>query len=247
MVPEAPDLAQNRLLALLPPEDRDCICRWLEPVDLLPRQVLIAAGAAFGHIYFPVSGAASLLASADGAVLEIGLIGREGMVGLPALFDAGISPNMSVTIQIPGMALRMPAQALRAELDRNAALRALLLRYTATLLCQVAQSAICNRLHGVEQRLARWLLMAQDRAESDLLPLTQEYISLMLGVRRPGVTVAAGNLAKAGLIRGAYGRIVILDRKGLEANACGCYAVIREQVDRLFVRHKKDADDRAGP
>ena len=246
MLPDALDLTQNRLLAALPPEDRDRLCRRLEPVDLLPRQVLVAAGAAFEHIHFPVSGVASLLAAADETVLEIGLIGREGMVGLPVLFGTAASPNMSVAVQIPGMALRMSAEALRTDLDRNAAFRALLLRYAEALLCQIAQSAICNRLHGVEQRLARWLLMAQDRAEADLLPLTQEYISLMLGVRRPGVTVAAGNLAKAGLIRGAYGRIVILDRKGLEASACGCYGVVRRHFERLLAEHRLTPPDRAG-
>ena len=234
MSSKAPDPASNHLLATLAAADRDRLRPHLEPVDLLPRQALATPDAPITSVVFPLSGALSLLAAADEAVLEVALVGREGMIGLPVVLGTAVGLNMRVTVQVPGTALRLSADLLRAELERNAAFRALLLRYAQALFSQVMQSAICNRLHPVEERLARWLLMTRDRADDDELPLTQEFISLMLGVRRPGVTVAAGVLHKAGLIRCSYGRITVTARERLEASACGCYRIVREQYERLL-------------
>ncbi len=169
----------------------------------------------------------------DGDSAEVGLIGPEGMIGL-AILLGGDRDGFEILVQVPGTALRMGAGAFREELDRIPALRSVLHRYALAHFEQVARSAACNGRHHVEQRLARWLLMAHDRVEGDEFPMTHEFMSMMLGVRRAGITVAAGTLQKAGLIRYERGRMEITDRPGLETAACECYGIARRAYDRLL-------------
>jgi CRP-like cAMP-binding protein len=175
----------------------------------------------------------SLLAPlAGGELLEVGVVGREGLVGLPVLLGEDSSTTEAL-VQAPGTAWRVPAAELRRALETGAALRALLLRYVLAFHVQVAQTAACNARHALEERFARWLLMAHDRAEGDAFPLTQEFAAMMLGVRRAGVSVAAAVLQKAGAIAYAHGRVAVLDRAGLEAASCECYGTVRRQFERL--------------
>jgi CRP-like cAMP-binding protein len=169
----------------------------------------------------------------DGDAAEVGMIGREGMIGLPVLLGADFD-DIEAMVQSPGTALRMDAAAFRAELDRAPAFRALLLRYALVHHGQVARTAACNGRHHTDQRLARWLLMAHDRATKDEFPMTHEFLSMMLGVRRAGISVAAGQLHKAGLIRYERGCIEVTDRPGLEAAACECYGIVRRARDALL-------------
>jgi CRP-like cAMP-binding protein len=169
----------------------------------------------------------------NGAMIEVGMIGNEGFVGVPVLLGAETSP-LETTVQIPGSALRMQAGAFRDELSRRSTLLGLLLRYTQALHVQVSLSAGCNGRHTLPERLARWLLMARDRASSDDLPLSHEFLSMMLGVRRAGVTVTVGTLKSAGLINNSHGRVTIIDRQGLEAASCECYRTVRTEYERLL-------------
>jgi CRP-like cAMP-binding protein len=169
----------------------------------------------------------------DGAAQEVGVIGTEGVVGLAIVMGADSSP-LEALVQGRGTAMRVPAPALRAAFDRSPALRAALLRYMQAFHLQVTQTAACNGRHPIEQRLARWLLMAHDRVEGDRFPMTQEFLSMMLGVRRAGISVAAGILQKTGTIDYARGCITVLDRPGLETASCGCYHAVRRQFDRLL-------------
>ena len=225
---------RNRLLAALPPEDLARLWPRLQPVELVFRQVLHAPEQPITTIYFPETGYVSRLAPLDdGDSAEVGLIGSEGMTGL-AILHSGDSDSFELMVQVPGTALSLGAAAFREALDSIPSLRALLLRYALAHFEQVARTAACNNLHHTEQRLARWLLMAHDRVEGDKFPMTHEFLSMMLGVRRAGVTVAAGTLQKAGLIRYAAGRMEITDRPGLEAAACECYGIARRAHDRLL-------------
>jgi CRP-like cAMP-binding protein len=225
---------RNRLLAALPPEDLAQLWPRLQPVELAIRQVLHGPEQPIGSVYFPETGYISRLAYMDdGDAAEIGLIGPEGMVGLAVLLGAD-RDGFEIMVQVPGSALRMDATAFREELDRIPTLRSLLLRYALAHFEQVARTGACNGRHLVEQRLARWLLMAHDRIEGDEFPMTHEFLSMMLGVRRAGITVAAGSLQKAGLIRYERGRMAITDRAGLEAAACECYGIARRAYDRLL-------------
>ncbi len=226
---------RNRLLAALAPEDRAALAPHLEPVALGVGQVLAGPGEAFAHVYFPETAVLSVIARmADGAGVEVGTVGNEGLAGVSVLLDTEASPNETLA-QIPGAALRVPAAAFTAAVDARPGLRRLLHRYAQAYLTQVAQGAACNRLHGIEARCARWLLMTHDRVGgADAFPLTQEFLAIMLGVRRAGVTVAAGALQDAGLIRYRRGGIRVLDRAGLGAAACECYGVVRRQFDRLL-------------
>jgi CRP-like cAMP-binding protein len=169
----------------------------------------------------------------NGAMIEVGMIGSEGFVGVPVLLGAETSP-LEAMVQIPGSALRMQTSAFRDELGSRPALLQLLLRYTQALHIQVSLSAGCNGRHTLPERLARWLLMARDRASSDDLPLSHEFLSMMLGVRRAGVTVTVGTLKSAGLINNSHGRVTIIDRQGLEAASCECYRTVRTEYDRLL-------------
>src|SRR5215217_6498359 len=226
---------RNRLLAALPPEALARLWPRLEPVELPFRRVLHAAGEPIAAVWFPETGYVSALAyMEDGDAAEVGMVGREGMVGLPVLLGAECD-DIEAMVQSPGTALRMDARAFRAELDRAPAFRTLLLRYALVHHGQVARTAACNGRHHTDQRLARWLLMAHDRtAGNDEFPMTHEFLSMMLGVRRAGITIAAGQLQKAGFIRYERGCIEVTDRPGLESVACECYGMARRASDILL-------------
>ena len=230
----SPKPTRNRLLAALPREDYERLEAKLEPVSLDLKQPLYEPGVPIEHVYFPSACVISLLMDVgDGGMIEVGTTGNEGVVGLPVFLGADEMPGRALC-QIPGDAFRMEAGAFREEADRPGRLRELLLRYTQALFNLVAQTAACNRGHSVEERCARWLLITQDRVESDRFPMTQEFMGQMLGVRRATVNVAAGMLQKAGFIAYTRGRIRVLDRPGLESAACECYGRIRAEFDRLL-------------
>ena len=225
---------RNRILAALPAGEYERIARKLERVDLETRQVLYDVDRPIEHVYFPENAVASVLSiTADGSSIETATVGREGLVGL-ALFLGADSTPAQAFCQIPGQALRMKAGAFRAYAARSRSLHALLHRYTQALLTLVAQSSACNRLHTMEARCARWLLHTRERVGADEFPMTHRFLSQMLGVRRATVTVAAGALQKAGLIEYTMGTIRVLDRAGLEAASCECYAIITRDFDWLL-------------
>lgn len=218
----------NRLLAALPRDEYDRLRPDLGAVQFSKSKVIYETGDTARHIYFVQSGLLSLLSTTqDGEVIEVGMVGNEGVVGLPALLGVGEMPYR-VMAQLPAVALRIKAEVLRAEFKRGDQLQSVLLRYTHVLLTQLAQSAVCNHYHTVEQRLARWLLVSRDRVHSDTFHLTHDLIANMLGVPRTGVTMAAGALQRARLISYSRGKITILDEHGLEAAACECYQVYKK-------------------
>jgi CRP-like cAMP-binding protein len=226
----------NGLLAALP----DAIWqRWsaeLEAVELQLGQVMYEPGGTLSHVYFPTTAIVSLLyVMKNGASAEIAVVGNEGLVGV-SLFMGGESTPSRAVVQSAGRALRMPAHKLKEEFGQHGPVLHLLLRYTQALISQMAQTAVCNRHHSVDQQLCRWLLLSLDRLQTDDLVMTQELISNMLGVRREGVTEAAVKLQNAGIIRYARGRITVLDRPGLERMTCECYAVVKAEYDRLLNR-----------
>jgi CRP-like cAMP-binding protein len=224
----------NQLLDLLPPGQLERLRPHLIAEALPLNRTLQPRGKPVETVYFPTSGMISIVAMMrDGAAVEVGIAGREGMLGVQALLGDESSLNEAM-VQIPGGALRMPASVLRQEMLESAPLRQVMLKYVQLVLNTATQSAACNRAHLLEQRLARWLLTARDRSGSDRLPLTHEFIAMMLGVRRAGVTVAAQSLQSAGLIEYAHGRITLADREGLEAAACECYEVTKREHARLF-------------
>ena len=225
---------RNQLLLALSVETRGRLLGQLRQHPLKLKQLIYAQGGLMETVYFIETGMVSMVVNfEDGMQAEVGLTGHEGMVGLPLLWDTDTS-FVEAMVQMPGMALQMPAASFRAALDDSAEFRALLLRYNEARNAQTMQTAACNSRHQVEQRLARWLLMAHDRATSDELPLTQEVIAIMLGVRRPSVTLAAGALQRAGLVRHAAGRITIIDRAGLEAACCECYVAVRRRGEHVL-------------
>jgi CRP-like cAMP-binding protein len=226
--------SRNALLAAVPAEELARFWPKLERVELGLRQILVAPDEPIAAVYFPETGWVSMLALLDdGRSAEVGLVGSEGMVGLPLLLGSDRS-SVEAMVQGPGTMLRLGADAFRQALDRSPALKTLLLRYALAFQQQVAQTAACNGHHALDQRLARWLLMAHDRAEDDALPMTQEFLAMMLCVHRPGVTVAARLFQQAGLIRYGHGQITVTDRAGLEAAACECYGAVRQQFERLL-------------
>jgi CRP-like cAMP-binding protein len=224
----------NRLLALLPARDYEPLRPHLQRVPLEYRQSLYHAHKPIGFVYFIETGVGSLVNTmANGDAAEVGTIGNEGVVGLPLVLGDDRAPT-SVYVQVPGIGLRMKATLLRNELARSASMRTVMLRYAHAFFNQVAQSAACNHFHPIEQRCSRWLLMTHDRMNSDDFLLTQEFLAMMLGVQRTGVTVAAGALQRAGLIRYKRGNVTILDRRGLERRSCECYGVSKKEFDRLL-------------
>ena len=225
---------KNRLLAMLPREEYGRILPHLGHVSFSLGQVVYESGGRMDHIYFPTTTIVSLLYTMEnGSSAEMGMAGHEGLVGI-ALFMGGDSmPNRAV-VQSAGGAVRMRAKVLQDEFKRGGAFQRLLLRYTQALITQMSQTAVCNRLHTIEQQLCRWLLLSRDRLDSDELVMTQELIANMLGVRREGVTAAAGRLQEQGLISYVRGRIRILDRPGLEAVVCECYQVVKDEYERLL-------------
>ena len=225
---------QNHLLAELPPAERQ---RWwpqLEHFDMPLGHVLYEAGGKLTHVYFPTTAIVSLLyVMESGASAEIAVVGNEGIVGI-SLFMGGDSTPSRAVVQSAGSSFRLRAQVMKDEFDKAGPVLHLLLRYTQALITQMAQTAVCNRHHSLDQQLCRWLLLSLDRLQGNELVMTQELIANMLGVRREGVTEAALKLQKAGLIRYARGQITVLDRQGLEKRSCECYAVVKKEYNRLL-------------
>ena len=233
-MPGTPLPLQNHLLAALPTEEYERLRPGLELVDLPLGQVLYESGMQMRHVYFPTDAIVSLLyVMEDGASAEIAVVGNDGIVGV-SLFMGGETTSSRAVVQSTGQAYRLKGHVLKAEFYRAGPMQRLLLRYTQALLTQMAQTAVCNRHHSLDQQLCRWLLLSLDRLPSNQLVMTQELIANMLGVRREGVTEAAGNLQRKGLIEYNRGHIVVLDRPGLEARACECYAVVKKEFDRLL-------------
>jgi CRP-like cAMP-binding protein len=229
----------NLLLSFLPASDFARLAPKLTFVALSVGQVIYESGERLEHIYFPTSSVVSLLYTMeDGATAEMGMAGNDGAVGVALFLGGATMPNRAV-VKAGGGAYRMSAQVLREEFARAGPLQALLLRYTQALITQIAQTAVCNRLHPIEKRLCRWLLLSHDRVHSDELHMTQEFIANMLGGRREGVTIAAGRLQDAGLIHYCRGHIQILNRQALEKTACECYGIVRREFNRLFVAPAK--------
>src|SRR5437867_250813 len=221
--PSAPP--QNLLLAALPPEEYERLAPALEVVPLKLKDILHKAGEPLQHVYFPGGGGfcSVLTVLQDGGMIEVATIGREGMVGVSAVLDGGRVPSCSMVQAEMDTCCRMTADALRRETGRHGALYELLAHYSQALMGFVMQSTACNAAHSVEQRLARWLLLAHDRVGRDEFPLTQEFVAMMLGAARPTVTIVAGTLQKAGLIKYRHGHVTIVDRKNLESASCECY------------------------
>jgi len=226
--------AVNRLLASLPDAEYQHLIPHLQHVSLSSKQVLYEVGEPIEYVYFPHRSIVSSLSTMnDGSMVEVCLVGNDGIVGTPAALGDNIATT-TATVQIPDSAMRMKANLLKTEFQRGGVLQSLLLRYMQAQHAFVSQNAACNRLHQLDGRLARWLLLVCDRVESKELPLTHEFIGQMLGVRRAGVTEAANTLQKAGLIRYNRGKITILNREGLEAFSCECYEIINGEYTRLL-------------
>jgi CRP-like cAMP-binding protein len=233
---QAEPASPNRLLSRLPAKELHAVRGHLQEVELTFRQVVYEQDGLIDHAYFPYSGVLSLVREPedeDGMAVEFATVGNEGMVGLPLLLEGDTMPSMCFC-QIPGQGARIAAEPFRQLLTNCPSLRKLLLRYTQAIFNQVAQAAACNRMHPIEERCARWLLMTHDRVGADHFALTHDFLAQMLGVRRPSVSIAANMLQKAGLIRYSRGLVVITDRPGLEAAACNCYRVIRAELDRVL-------------
>lgn len=225
---------QNHLLAALPESDFDRISPELELVPMPLGAALYESGAQLQHVYFPTTSIVSLLyVMEDGASAEIAVVGNEGILGF-ALFMGGETTPSRAVVQSEGHGYRLRSRLLKLEFNRAGPVMRLLLRYTQALITQMAQTAVCNRHHSLEQQLCRWLLLSLDRLSSNELNMTQELIANMLGVRREGVTEAAGNLQRAGLISYTRGHIEVLDRPQLEQQVCECYAVVKKEFDRLL-------------
>ena len=233
-VPTQSSAHPNQLLAALPPDEYQGLAPSLEVLSLPVRQVLYEPGEPIEYVYFPHQTMISLVSTMEnGTTIEVGLVGREGMVGIPVILG-GSSTTTRAFVQVAGQATRLKADRLKTEFQQSGALQTLLLRYVQAFLTQVSQSAVCNRLHNLEERLARWLLLVRDCVDADDFLLTQEFIAQMLGTRRSGVTVAAGTLQQAGMIRYTRGRISIVDTEALEDTACECYKVIKTELARLL-------------
>jgi CRP-like cAMP-binding protein len=234
MKPPILDARQNRLLAALSAETLDRWSSVLELVHMPLGQVLYESGGKLQEVYFPTTSIISLLyVMRDGASAEIAVVGCEGILGISLFMGGETTPSRAI-VQSEGYAYRLKAGLLKTEFDRGGEVMHLLLRYTQALITQMAQTAACNRHHGVDQQLCRWLLLSLDRLPANQLSMTQQLIANMLGVRREGVTEAAGKLQRAGIIRCSRGRITVLDRKRLEGEVCECYQVVKTESDRLL-------------
>lgn len=242
MMSTSPSPGQNYLLAALPTADFDPLAAHLELVPMRLGQMLYEPGGQLQHAYFPTSAIISLhYVMESGASAETAGVGNEGMLGV-SLFMGGDTTPSSAVVQTAGHAYRLERRLLKQEFERGGPLQRLLLRYTQALLTQIAQTAVCNRHHSVQQQLCRWLLLTLDRLPGSELVMTQELVASMLGVRREGITQAAGDLQRAGYISYRRGHIAVLDRAGLEAHSCECYAVVRKEMKRLLsdVRHRQE-------
>ena len=231
---EAHRPTQNHLLAALPQVEFGRLQPHLELVPMPLGEALYESGGRLSHVYFPTTAIVSLLyVLADGASAEIAVVGNEGILGISLFMGGETTPSRAV-VQSAGHGYRLHADFLKTEFSRSGPVLRLLLRYTQALITQMSQTAVCNRHHSIEQQLCRWLLLSLDRLSSDKVSMTQELIANMLGVRREGVTEAAGQLQRRGLIRYSRGTIRVLDRPGLEKAVCECYAVVKEEFDRLL-------------
>jgi CRP-like cAMP-binding protein len=229
----SPDPKHNHLLSALPEAEWNRWLPQLEAIEMPLGQVLYESGSTLSHVYFPTTAIVSLLyVMENGASAEIAVVGNEGVIGI-ALFMGGESTPSRAVVQSAGQGFRLPAQTIKTEFKRAPVLH-LLLRYTQALITQMAQTAVCNRHHSLDQQLCRWLLLSLDRLPGNELVMTQELIANMLGVRREGVTEGALRLQEAGLIRYARGRITVLDREGLQKRTCECYRVVKKEYDRLL-------------
>ena len=223
----------NRILNSLTRSEYERLTPHLQPVNLWFGEVLCRPDEPITHVYFPNRGTVSIVSVfEDGGNVEVGMVGNEGMFGV-CVFLGSISTPLQAVVQMPGDGLRMRAEVLRQEFEKGEQLQDLLLRYTQAFIMQIAQNAACNRAHKMEGRLARWLLMCQDRSHSKELALTHEFIATMLGTRRASITEAACQLQHAGLIRYRRGRITVVDREGLEVASCECYPIVRKEFIRL--------------
>lgn len=239
-VADAYNPRQNYLLDALSAAERERIYPRLQLVPMPLGKVLYESGDVQRHVYFPADCIISLLyVMADGASAEISVVGREGIIGVSLFMGGETTPSRAI-VQSAGSAYRLVSQQLKDEFHRNGEMQLLLLRYTQALLTQMAQTAVCNRHHSVDQQLCRWLLLSLDRLPSNELTMTQELIANMLGVRREGVTEAAGKLQKLGIIDYVRGKITVLDRSGLERRCCECYAVVKKETDRLLPNRGSD-------
>ena len=226
--------AENHLLAALPEAEAQRWLPQLERVEMPLGQVLYESGGTLSHVYFPTTAIVSLLyVMENGASAEIAVVGNEGIVGI-SLFMGGDSTSSRAVVQSAGLGYRLKAQIMKDDFNRAGPVLQLLLRYTQALITQMAQTAVCNRHHSLDQQLCRWLLLSLDRLQGNELVMTQELIANMLGVRREGVTEGALKLQQAGLIRYARGHISVLDRDGLQKRSCECYAVVKKEYDRLL-------------
>jgi len=238
--PHSPN--QNHLLAALPTAEFERVAPYLERVPMLLGETLYEPGGQLRHVYFPTTAIVSMLYIIEsGLSAEIAGVGNEGMLGI-ALFMGGDTTPSSAVVQTAGHGYRLQGKLLKEEFNRGGLLQRMLLRYTQALVTQMCQTAACNRHHSIEQQLARWLLLTLDRLPSNELVMTQDLIASALGVRREGITEAAGNLQRAGLISYRRGHISVLKRPGLEAHACECYAVVRKELGRLLsdVQYRQD-------
>jgi CRP-like cAMP-binding protein len=230
-------IERNRLLGSLSAGEIDRLLPSLESVPLLTGMPIYEPNERILHVYFPISGIVSMTSDMREGTVEVGTVGREGMTGLPLVLRADTMPTRAF-VQVPGHSYRMSAGDLFVAMKESARFERLLLRYALALFDQSAQHAACNRLHALEERCARWLLMTHDRVDGDVLPLKQQFLAEMLGVHRPAVTLAAGALQKAGVIRYTRGKVTVLDRAALEGAACECYGIIARRAEQLL-----DEDD----
>ncbi len=241
MAEQVTSAGENRILTALPADDRQQLFGLVRNVTLPVKTVLFEPGAPIDALYFPTDGVVSLVTPLhDGAIVEVATIGNEGIVGVPVVPLGGLA--VRAISQVAGHSLRMDAAAFLALFEQSSAFQVLVDKYTQALFGQISQAAACNRLHSSEERLSRWLLMSHDRVGSDQFTITQEFLGQMLGARRSTVSVSAGILQRAGLIRYVRGHVTIVDRAGLEAVSCECYSVIRSELDRVV-----ESDSRRRP
>ena len=233
-------VAQNHLLNIMSRELSEKLAPNFQQVCLPHAKILHHPGETIKDLYFPIDCLLSItITMRDGSVVETGVVGNREAIGINAFMGGRETTQTEYIVQIPGNAIKVPANIMRDEFDSNKELRDLLLRYTQAFIAQISQTAACNRLHSLEQRFARWLLEAQNRVDNDNLKLTQEFIANMLGVRRAGVTQAAQKLQQSGLIEYSRGRVQIIDQGGLESSACECFSTLAEEYDRLLLKREK--------
>ena len=228
-------VARNRLLASLASEELESLIPALESVPLIVGMPIYEPNRRITHVYFPISGIISMVSEMREGAVEVGTVGHEGMTGLPLVLKARTMPSRAF-VQVPGHAYRMRDEDLFRAMSEFPRFARLLYRFVLALFDQTAQHAACNRLHALEERCARWLLMTHDRVDGDVLPLKQEFLAEMLGVHRPAVTLAAGALQRAGVIRYSRGKVTVLDRSALESASCACYAIIMRRAEALFAQ-----------